>query len=611
MKTLKQTVRNTLTATKARRIVGWVLSGFFVLFIYFLVEMYNYRSLAGIGRFIVKHPKSVLLGFLIVGIIYGFFLLMSRKTWVAALISGLLWQICGIVQYLKVALNGDPFVPMDLTMTGQMGELMKFVNVRMPWWAWVLPVLLAAYIVTLWLWQREIPKRSNLYLRIAGCVILPTILIGFLHPKHAADNFSLFGMSYMDAALQSSNYRANGFVGAYYLNIATMSVAEPENYSEENVQALIADYEATAAENEPDVIVFLCESFWDVRKLPGTTFSTNPMYFYDELCKRENAYSGTIYSTAIGGGTVRTEFGVLTGLTTDFLPTGASPYIYAKENLPTHVSLFKEQGYTTLAMHPYDEKFYTRAKGYPFVGFDDYNGEGEIIEMLGGEDKVHRERGYISDDSFVDSIIMKLEAQDDPTFLFAISMENHQTFYPLDEYEITVENDALNEELLGTVNTYTQGVYHSNHALKKLIEYIDSREKDTLLVFFGDHLPTLGANHAAYTATGMFDSSQLDTPTRKAMYGTPFVIYGNFKLKEDVLKHTENEMSDYYLLSKAAELSGTARSPYMNWLLNQYDSIPYINNALLIPASEHNKAFRSAHQTLTYDRLVGKRYSQN
>ncbi len=611
MKARLQDLQQMLTATKPRRIGGWVTSGLFVLFIYFLVEMYNFRSAALFFRFVWLHPKSALLGVLIVAALYGFFLLLVRKSWIAALISGLLWQICGIVQYLKVALNGDPFVPMDFTMTGQMGQLMKFVNVRLPWWGWLLPILLILYIILLWLWQREIPKKAGLWYRLAGVLILPALLVGFVHPAHAPDNFGLFGMSYMDAALQSSNYRANGFVSAYYLNIATMNVAEPVHYSEETVKELIADFSPTEAERKPDVIVFLCESFWDIRKLPDTTFSENPMYFYDELCARDNAYSGTIYSTALGGGTVRTEFDILTGLCTDFLPTGASPYIYAKENLFTHITLFKEEGYRTLALHPYDKKFYTREPAYPYMGFDTFLGESEIVEMLGGEEAIRRERSYVSDDSFVDSVIMKLEEQgDEPTFLFALSMENHQTYYPLEQYEIAVKNEHLSEDLLGTVSTYTQGVYHSNKALEKLIDYIDNREKDTMLVFFGDHLPTLGANHAAYAATGLFDGSEEDTATRKAMYGTPFVIYGNFPLNEGILSHTDNEMSDYYLLSKAAELSGTKRTPYMNWLLEQYKHTPYVNYRLIPEETERLTAFREAHQTLTYDRLVGKRYSK-
>ena len=611
MKAFVQKISTALTATKARRIIGWTLSGFFVLFIYFLVEMYNYRSVTRFRTFIRDFPKSALLGVLIVTVIYIFLLLLCRKAWVSALILGVLLQICGIIQFLKVALNGDPFVPMDFTMTSQMGSLLQFINVRMPWWAWLLPILLAAYIVLLWLWKCALPKRKGLYLRIVGCIILPTLLVGFLHPKHARDNFALFGMYYEDAALQSSNYSANGFVSAFYLNIATMSVSQPENYSKETVNALLADYPATKAENKPDVIVFLCESFWDVRKLPGTTFSTNPMYFYDELCARENAYSGTLYSTAIGGGTVRTEFDILTGLCADFLPSGASPYIYAKENSLTHISLFKDEGYTTLAMHPYDKKFYTREKAYPFLGFDRFDGESEIIEMLGGEDKVKREREYVSDDSFVDSIIMNLEAAgNDPTFLFALSMENHQTYYPLEQYEIDVQNAALDSDLVGAVNTYAQGVYHSNHALKKLVEYIDNRDKDTVLIFFGDHLPTLGANYAAYRKTGMFNSEVLNTETRKTMYGTPFVIYGNYELNKDVMENTGNEMSDYYLLSRAAQLSGTARTPYMNMLLAEYQSIPYFNERLLMKQTEPVKAFRAAHEMLTYDRLIGNRFSQ-
>jgi len=602
-------LQSSLCATRARRVGGWVASGAFVLFIYFLVEMYNFRSVPLFFRFIWLHPKSALLGVLIVGAVYALFLLLSRRSWVAALCSGSLWQICGIVHFLKVALNGDPFVPMDFTMTSQMGELVRFINVSLPWWGWLLPVLLTLYILLLWLWQRNLPK-GLLWYRLAGCIILPALLVGFVHPDHAPANFKVFGMTYMDAALQSSNYRANGFVSAYYLNIATMNVVRPADYSKETVETLLSDFEETPAERKPDVIVFLCESFWDVRNLPDTSFSQNPMYFYDQLCSRENAYSGTLYSTALGGGTVRTEFDVLTGLSTDYLPTGASPYIYAKENLLTHITLFKDEGYDTFALHPYDEKFYTRAPAYPYMGFDDFYGESDIVEMMGGEENIHRERGYMSDDTFVDAVIRQLESGKAPTFLFALSMENHQTYYPLEEYEIEVENKHLSEDLSGALSTYTQGVYHSNKALEKLIDYIDNRERETLLIFFGDHLPTLGANHAAYAATDYFDGSEEDQATRKRMYGTPFVIYGNFDLKENAMENTGNEMSDYYLLTKAAELSGTRRTPYMNWLLEQYESVPYLNYRLAVEESDKVAAFRDAHQIFTYDRLVGGRYSK-
>ncbi len=605
--------REIWTKPMVMKILGWVFSGLFAVFIWLLLEMYNFRSPTLILNFILQRPMAAALGVGLTAGLYGTLLLAVRKSWIAALILGAVYQIGGIVNYIKLDLNGDPFVPMDFTMTGKMGELLSFVRVQMPWWAYALPVALAVYILALWFWQRELPGGvRSIWYRVAGCLVVPALVATLLNPAKAEENFAEFGMNFMDTSLQVSNYSANGFVGGFLLNIATMNIAEPEGYTADAVTSILADYTATEGEHDPDVIVFLCESYWDVRKLEGTTFSADPMYFYDELCARQNAYSGTLYTTALGGGTVRPEFDILTGLTTDYLPSGASPYLYAKDEVPSYVTAFKDRGYTTLALHPYDKAFYNRSQAYPYIGFDEFYAQEELTALL-GEENVTYERGYFSDDSFVDTIIQQLEDHAaEPTFLFALSMENHQTYYPLDqgEYDITVESSTMEGELLQTVNTYAQGVYHSTQALEKLVNYIDSREKETILVFFGDHLPTLGGNYAAYAASGLFDGTGWDTETRKKMYGTPFVVYGNYDLQDGVLQKESNEISSYYLLSAAAASAGTDRTPYMNWLLDQHAKVPYYNVRMSMEETEEVAALRNGHRLLTYDRLVGKRYSK-
>lgn len=613
MKQLVQKIQNKLSSNLTLRVIGWAVSAFFVFFAWFLAEMYNFRSVNMLIRYCKLHPYSMLMGWGLTAILYLVFLLAFRKSWIAATVLGSIYQIAVIVNYIKVDLNGDPFVPMDFTMTGKMGELLSFVRVHLPLWGYLLPLMLIAYIVLIWLWRREMPRGvRHIWYRAVGSVLLVLVLVGFLHPKYAEKNFAKFGMSYMDTSLQSSNYRANGFLGGFYLNIATMSVAAPENYSEQAVTELLDGFTATEGETDPDIIVFMSESYWDVRKLSGTTFSADPLYFYDELCKRDNAYSGTFYTTALGGGTVRPEFEVLTGLTTEYLPSGASPYLYAKSAVPSCVAAYQQKGYKTLALHPYDKAFYTRNLAYPYIGFDEFYGYEELRDQIGKEN-VTFERGYFSDDSFADAIIAQLEEnKEDPTFLFALSMENHQAFKPLkdEEYEITAQSTVLEGELLKTVNTYAQGVYHASKALEKLVNYIDSREKETILIFFGDHLPTLGNNYAAYEKSGLFSSATNDAEGRKVMYGTPYVIYGNYPLKSDVLPKENGEISSYYLLSAAAEMADADRTAYMNWLLEKRKGLPYYNLRLSIPKTEEITSFCNAHRLFTYDRLVGKRYSK-
>ena len=68
-------------------------------------------------------------------------------------------------------------------------------------------------------------------------------------------------------------------------------------------------------------------------------------------------------------------------------------------------------------------------------------------------------RGYTTDESFEALIEQELDRSEQPTFLFAITMQNHQPFSALPEEEITlnVSSDCLSQENLDAVTTYSPG----------------------------------------------------------------------------------------------------------------------------------------------------------
>ncbi len=139
-------------------------------------------------------------------------------------------------------------------------------------------------------------------------------------------------------------------------------------------------------------------------------------------------------------------------------------------------------------------------------------------------------RGYTTDESFEALIEQELDRSEQPTFLFAITMQNHQPFSALPEEEITlnVSSDCLSQENLDAVTTYTQGLRDADRMLGRLADYVDSCERPTLLIFFGDHKPTLGANWSAYDQCGYFSAADnYNLESRKKMYSTPFLFYAN------------------------------------------------------------------------------------
>ncbi len=596
----------------AVKIIGWVSLPFFALFCVFILDyfnLYQYNRVRSVLEYIVTFPKSYLFEIIFMFVLLGVLLLICRKAVIATGIMGVLTLIVAFVNYMKIALNGDPFFPSDIFMASNTGQLLSFLTLDLPKWFYISVLVIALWVTAYGLSDTEIPVWWAIRLPCAA-VIVVVIGILFGSASISRDILEAFEIRSEDTALQSSNYFENGFVGAFTLNLVNMRLEEPEGYSEETIDSILSEYEYTTATGEPyDVVVVLSESFSDIRRLNTLQFTQNPLENYDEILNRDNCYSGSIYTTALGGGTVRPEFEILTGLTTDYLNAGSIPWSYVKNGFESYVSTYKSAGYQTIALHPYDKKFYSRESAYPILGFDEFYGQEDVEQLV----PVTYNRGYVSDNSTLDAIIKLMDEATSPVFLSAITMQNHQPYDKIPDADVIVDvkSDALDPEVLDAVVTYTQGVYYADQMLGKLVNYIDSRSRPTILVFYGDHLPTLGTNHAAYNQTGFVDTSDgLDQAERQRMFSTPFLIYSNRDIDIELFASKKgNKISPYNLLNFVSLATGFERTPYMNMLLDFYRTIPAYNSRLGITVTARIDKFLRNMKLITYDRLQGKNYS--
>ena len=147
--------------------------------------------------------------------------------------------------------------------------------------------------------------------------------------------------------------------------------------------------------------------------------------------------------------------------------------------------------------------------------------------------------------------------------------------------------------------------------LGDLARWVDRRERPTVLVFFGDHMPTLGDNYLAYQESGLFNTRDGMTQEElRTIYSTPFLIYSNRKLDGGLLtQHTGNEISDYNLLNSVAISTGMARTPYMELLREFYETTPVYNVRLGLEVTDAILPYATAMEYITYDRVFGKNYS--
>ena len=601
MKKLKEKLSSTLWI----RVLSYVLIPFYTGLCFLNVEYLNYKSLGDIV-YSFRDLKKPVFAMMILLLITAGLVLICKKLWIFALTFGVLTTACGIVNFTKLAFNGDYFFPWDFTMVGNMGDLIGYVNFRFPPLFWVFMPLIIAFILFFYLVDTGIPLKWY-YCVPSGVLVLSTFVIAWQFPTFSNGLLEKFGMGFAHSVLQSDNYTVNGFVNAFTINAYAMNMEEPEQYSKENVLGYISNYDTIEAAEKPDVIVIMSESFTDIRTLTGTQFSQNPLENFDSIAARDGAASGRLYCTALGGGTVRTEFEVLTGLTVDHLLNSTSPYIYVKDDIETYVSNYKEQGYKTTAIHSYTEKFYMRNIAYPRLGFDDFIS----VEDIEKDYEYTTRRGYVTDDTFMDVVIDTLEKDgDEPSFIFGITMENHQSYKKSDESDIVVKvtNDAIDDETLDAVTTYTQGVYYADKSLKKLVDYIDAREKPTVILFFGDHLPTLGASQAAYNQAGVVSINDgYDAAERDFLYATPYIVYSNYGADLSVFE--DKKISSYYMLSLLADSTGTRRTPYMQYLSNSFLNVPYYNVRLMLEENDATRKLANSMMLITYDRIAGNNYT--
>ena len=240
-------------------------------------------------------------------------------------------------------------------------------------------------------------------------------------------------------------------------------------------------------DRRPDIIVLQSESFFDPARLQGL----EPDQVLPEF-RRVAAMSrhGDLWVPTYGGGTIRTEFEVLTGIAMRYFPEVEYPYFRLTATaLPSLPSVLAAHGYRTVAMHPHEREFWNRASAFTNLGFDEFDAD----EQFGD---APRSGWYISDEALVDHMLGKLDDAKGPLFLFAISMENHgpyEGFPNADAQRIAAQ--PVPAGVVGDGADRLRGyLYHlagADRSLGRLADALGKRPRRSLLLFYGDHLPAL------------------------------------------------------------------------------------------------------------------------
>ena len=565
------------------------------------------------NELLLKNPKiaeysqiaTILVSFLFVGIF---------RNWRISM--GILFSLATIMMYInteKMASRNTPFLPEDLAMSGEAGGLASMINLErfLNMLFTIVVIIIITIIVNKFskkIWHFKFSKKQKIAIFIPQIALI-LICAHFLN-LHTLEIRNLSGKgtfikvenleTSIDFTDQAYNYRTNGFILATISNLQTKTQKQPEGYSKEAVQKIVQKYQKIAEENNKNrkklsdekvnVVYVMSESFIDP-KLGKHLYdygNKEPIPYTQEIKKSQS--SGWAASSEYGGGTANVEFEALTGLSNFFL--NSIPYtsiVPANKDTPSIVKNFNENGYKTIAMHPYNRNMYRREVVYPNLGFQEY----KSADGFKNNSKIDNSK-YISDESAFNEVLAELKNSQKPEFIHLVTMQNHMPYeenaYSEHNFSVNAKNGA-NPENAKTVQAYLEGISRSDKAMKNFLSEIEKLNEKTIVVFWGDHWPGIYSE--------MFEKELNKNDIRR----TPLFVYSNFKKEKQDL----GTSSLIYNQILALNAFNSKLSPFQYLLSDLREKYPALTKQFV--KTDEKSDILKDFEMIEYDILSGNKYS--
>jgi phosphoglycerol transferase MdoB-like AlkP superfamily enzyme len=505
--------------------------------------------------------------------------------------------ILGLISGIKLEILGVPFLPWDLLLTSETKDMAQYLGGLLNF---TVISGFISFVVISFILLHKFPRIAlpfNWKQRI-GMALAAVLLLGSIYSDGSVSLKRLANIHNI-AWDQTENVRTNGFLLTTIMNLQYLFLQQPAGYDEEAVRSAASSVPPAvpaAGDVKPNIIIVLSESFWDATQIKDVTFSRDPLPFYHQLTEKYS--SGTLLSPQFGGGTANVEFELLTGNSMRFLPQGSIPYNqYINHQVDSIASILTRQGYASTAINPFHSWFYNSKKVYQYFGFSKYISQ----EFM----KPDYEGPYIADREVARQIIETSSASSGPDLIFANTMQNHFHYYPGKFKENTIEVTGVTGETKGLLETYAQGLVGVDEMLKQMVTHYENSGEPTILLFFGDHLPSLGENYSAYKESGYLKENDPDFIEK--MYRVPVLVWDNYLNKGKSKLDMSPSFVTPYLL-KLAQRPGTYYTDYLTQLSERMPVIPPEN---MFAQMNIDKDALKTYERLQYDIIFGKQYAYN
>lgn len=575
-----------------------------------------------------------LLNLIIFAVVYLTLIFIINRFWIATAIFGTVMTVYAVANHIKIESRNEPVLPADLNFItgGNTGQLASFipqssqglVNTAVSGVIWLVVIcIIMQFIdgrnaVIYCSWRHPFTGIKNLagtLTRIvAACcsfALCFSFVWGFGNEGYWSTDFAKnLGDSpqIWNGLADSTN---NGPVVNFLRLAHTKTMDKPNGYSQEAMEKISRKYteqakqlNQTRTENMTDntVIMVLSETFSDSTRVPGVSFSEDPMPNIRHV--KAQTTSGLMLSPGYGGGTANIEYQALSGLSmANYSSTLSIAYQQLVPSLkwaPTlNQAWNKANGKgSSIAFHAYNRNMYFRDLNYKKFGFSKFYTTDGTPQLKG-----LRPLGsawYASDESFYSEVLKKISSSDQKKFYQVVTMQNHmpyEDFYPDNQFKDEDTSSNLQDDEKQNIETYTKGLSYTDQATTEFLNQLNHIDRPITVVFYGDHLP------------GIYSTAYSSKDNILGLHETDYFIWSNDASKSAGTKlddvSSAYTSSNYFSAQLASHLNAKV-SPYLAFLTKMHETIP----AISIPSSAGGNADEPVYLDAAGNRINNKQLSK-
>lgn len=538
----------------------------------FVIEAISRHSVVAAWDYMTGTPMVFLYNAFMIFVTFSIVYLFKRRIFVRMII-GAVWVILGIANGYILLKRVTPFNAQDLKIAG---DGIALINNYCNGFE-VVVIVVGAVALLIWLismWRRGGQYAGKIHhiaalIGIIVCGVLYTFVTNIAIDKRVVSTY--FG----NIAFAYEDY---GLPYCFSASLFNTGISEPNGYTKKAMAKIDKDGElnqtATSRSSDelPNIIVVQLESYFDVANAEFFTTSEDACPNLHNLY--QNYSNGYFKVPSVGAGTANTEFEVLTGMNLRYFGPGEYPYKTYSKKHPTEsaATALASLGYGTHALHDNTGNFYSRANVFNNMGFDTFTSK-EFMNVL-----QTTENGWAKDEILTQHIMEAMDTTKQEDFVFTVSVQGHGN-YPetqvIENPKIKVEG-IEDEALKNKWEYYVNQVYEMDQFVGDLIKAVEERNEPSVVVFYGDHLPTMGL--------------KAEDLKSRYLYNTNYVIWDNIGLQKD-----DKNIPAYQLMSE---------------VLNRLD----IHSGTVFNYHQQRKGtknYLSDLELLQYDILYGKQYVYN